>query len=351
MRSRLVVWVWIWLGWTALALFFATSLWLNYIARGQPANFRASLLVSLSEWWIWALLTPVVVWLARRWPIQRPWSLRNLFLHGAAGAVLATVKVLLERVVRIWIFGVAPYFLPSNLALHFLVYWAIVLLTMAEAYHRRSRQRELQAAEVEARLNEARLQLLQAQLQPHFLFNALNTIAETVHEDPDAADRMIAALGDLLRATLDGEGQTVPLSEELSLAEKYLAIQQARFGERLRVEIDVPRAALAARVPRLLLQPLLENAIHHGLGSASNGGRIRVAASADGSTLRLEIHDNGQGFPVDGDAKFGVGLTNTRARLEAMYSGAARFEVDAERPRGARVRISLPFESGHSEIR
>jgi len=348
MRPRLVAWGWIWLGWTALALFFATSLWLNYLARGQPASFRASLLVSLSEWWIWALLTPVVVGLARRWPIARPHLPTRLLLHVAAGLALATVKVLLERVVRTWIFGVAPYLLPSNLALHFLVYWAIVVLTFAEAYHRKSRAREVQTAQIEARLTEARLQLLEAQLHPHFLFNALNTIAEIVHEDAETADRMIAALGDLLRATLEGDGTTVSLAEELALAEKYLAIQRARFGDRLRVEIDVPSGSLAARVPRLLLQPLLENAIHHGVNRASAGGHIHLAASTDADTLRIEIHDDGPGFDQEAAQGSGIGLANTRARLDAMYAGRAALDLQTPSGGGTSVRITMPLQSGES---
>ena len=344
MRRRLLVWGAIWLGWTALALFFGTSLWLNYIARGQPAHFVPSLLVALSEWWIWALLTPAVIWLTRRWPIARPRLARRVLLHLAAGIGAAALKVLLERIVRSWIFGAAPYLLPSSLALHFLVYWGIVALTMAEGYYRRSRARETQAAQIEARLHEARLQLLQAQLQPHFLFNALNTIAETVHEDPEAADRMIAALGDLLRATLDADSPTVPLAEDVDLARKFLAIQQARFGDRLAVEIAVSPDCLAARVPRLILQPLLENAVLHGAGRREGPARIRVAVDRDGQTLRVSVADNGPGLDTDAMPLDGIGLGNTRARLQAIYGSRAALAIASTRD-GTTVQLTIPIAS------
>src|SRR5688572_1352593 len=226
MRARLRLWAWIWAGWTALALFFAISLWLNYISQGRPARFGASLIVSLAEWWLWVPLTPVAMALSRRFPLEPGRRGRDAAIHLAAGAVLATVKVLGERVVRLWVFGVAPYLLPSSLALHFLVYWAIVGATRGFEYYRESQHRLLRASQTEARLNEARLQLLRAQLQPHFLFNALNTVAEMVHEDADRADRMIASLSELLRVSLDA-GDSVPLVEEMRIAGLYLDMQQA----------------------------------------------------------------------------------------------------------------------------
>lgn len=336
-----MLWGWIWLGWTALALFFAISLWLNYVTQGRPANFRASLVVSLSEWWIWALLTPVPVALARRWPLERPRLGRHVAFHTGAGAAVAVIKVLAERIVRIWIFGVAPYLLPSNLALHFLVYWAIVLLAMMTAFYHRNRARELQSAQTEARLHEMRLRLLSAQLQPHFLFNALSTIAESVHEDADKADRMIAGLGDLLRATLDSSDHKVSLDEELALAGKYLAIQQARFDDRLRIDIDVPADLGRWLVPRLLLQPLLENAVHHGVSARRGAGAIRVQARRVGAALELTVADDGAGLSRELGSD-GVGLSNTRARLDAVYQGQARLHLHSTADRGTAVIVTLP---------
>jgi signal transduction histidine kinase len=347
LRARLQTWLWIWLGWTALGVFFAISLWLNYVATGREARFGASLTVSLTEWWIWALLTPVPLLLAARFPLTGQRRGRAIAVHLAAAVLLALSKVLAERVIRLWIFGVAPYFLPSNLALHFLVYWAIVALAHGAAYYRRSREEALRAAEMEARANAARLEALDARLQPHFLYNALNTIAETVHEDPDKADRMIAGLADLLRASLDAGGPTTPLADELALVGRYLAIQQVRFDDRLRVEIDVPADLTGDEVPRLLLQPLVENAIHHGLRTRPEGGAIAIRARSVGDMLELVVEDDGDGpgttkATVDEADSGGIGLANTQARLDVLYRGRARIELAARPGGGAVTTVRLP---------
>lgn len=341
MRARLRLWAWIWAGWTALALFFAISLWLNYLAQGREASFRASLIVSLAEWWMWALLTPAVIVLARRFPLRRDHRARDVALHLVAGVVVATAKVMGERVARQWIFGVAPYLLPSSLALHVLVYWALVGATLAFEYYRESQARALRASQMEARLNEARLQLLQAQLQPHFLFNALNTIAEMVHEDADRADRMIAGLSELLRVSLD-PGDAVPLAEEVRIAQLYLDMQQARFDDRLQVSWHVPESCAATPVPRLLLQPLLENAVMHGLASARSGGRLEIDVRQTPHGLRITVSDDGAGLKTAAQGRGeGVGLTNTRARL-AAWSTAATLSLRPRAGGGTEACVTLP---------
>lgn len=343
MRARLRLWAWIWAGWTALAVFFATSLWLTYISQGRQANFGASLTVSLAEWWIWALLTPIVILLARRFPLQADHRRRDVAVHLVAGALLAAAKVIGERVVRLWIFGVLPYLLPSSLALHFLVYWALVGATRAFEYYRESQARALRASQIEARLTEARLQLLHAQLQPHFLFNALNTIAEMVHEDADRADRMITSLSELLRVSLDS-GDVVPLAEEVRIAALYLDMQQARFGDRLRVQWDVPDACLTKSVPRLLLQPLLENAVQHGLVAARSGGTLAVVVRDSSQGLRITVSDDGGGVDAAPPGRSGVGLSNTRARLSA-WSPAAMLELVPRPGGGTDACITLPEQT------
>ena len=337
------VWGAIGLAWTALAVLVGISLWLNYLALGREARFGASLIVSLAEWWLWALLTPIPVFLARRWPLTRPRLARHILLHLGAGFVVAGVKVLAERLVRIWIFGAAPYLLPSSLGLHWLVYFGIVALTIAADYYRNARARELDASRMDARLQEARLQVLAAQLQPHFLFNAFNTIAETIHEDPHRADRMIGALGDLLRATLDVGGHTAPLAREIGLADRYLAIQHERFGDRLTVSWDVEPGLEAWPVPRLLLQPLLENAIRHGVSARREAGRIRIRARRAGPALDLSVDDDGAGFDDGHDREArGIGLSNTRVRLAAMYGEAASLTMGRSDLGGASVRVVVP---------
>ena len=333
------VWLAVWGGWTALALFFAASTSLTYRSTGRPANWALTIKRSLSEWWLWALLTPLVVFLARAFPIARPRLARNLAVHALAGLVLAVLKLFADRAAFAMLTGFWTYLLASTLAMNFVIYGVLVAGAHGVEYYRRSRERE----QLEAQLAETRLQMLSMQLQPHFLFNTLNTIAEMIHEDPDTADGMIAGLSDLLRRTLElGSSQEITLAEELDLVSRYLAIQQARFGDRLRVRIDVPDEARGARVPALLLQPIVENAIRHGLAARLDAGRIDVEARATGASLVITVTDDGAGHATQNHGREGVGLGNTRARLDAMYGGRAALTLGKADERGARVTIEIP---------
>jgi two-component system LytT family sensor kinase len=343
MGRRVRNWVAVWCGWTALALFFAVSASLTYLSTGRDANWALSIRRSLLEWWLWALLTPIVVWLARRYPLDRrpPW--RHGLIHAAAGAALAIVKTAAERAMFAWLTGVWTYWLVSTLALQFFVYCAIVAAAHGVVYYERSRERDHLAA----RLADVRLQLLSMQLQPHFLFNTLNTIAELVHGDPDAADYMITGLSDLLRRTLElGPTQEIPLHAELDLLGLYLDIQKARFGDRLDVTIAVDADARVASVPVLLLQPLVENAIRHGLAERVSSGRIEIAARRNGARLVITVTDDGRGRATHVEsAHERVGLGNTRARLEALYGSQHRLELANAPERGARVSLEIPFRA------
>src|SRR5262245_35233524 len=198
-------------------------------------------------------------------------------------------KAQADQYVRKLLFGRAGYLLLSSLAANFLLYWAIVAIAHGLEYYRTGRDRELRASQLEARLAETRLQLLRMQLQPHFLFNTLNTISELVHEEPEIADRMIAGLSLLLRETLQsGDTPQVTLARELQLLESYVDIQRTRFGERLQVAVDAHPGALSAAVPSLLLQPIVENSIRHGL-ARTGSGRVEIRAHRDGSRLILQV--------------------------------------------------------------
>ena len=343
MRRFVRNWVAVWCGWTALALFFAVSASLTYLSTGRAANWALSIRRSLVEWWLWALLTPIVVWLARRYPLDRRWPWRHVLIHAAAGMALALVKAAVERAMFAWLTGVWTYWLVSTLALQFFVYLAIVAAAHSVVYYERSRERDHLAA----RLADVRLQLLSMQLQPHFLFNTLNTIAELVHGDPDAADYMITGLSDLLRRTLElGPTQEIPLDAELDLLNRYLDIQKVRFGDRLRVTIAVDDDARIASVPVLLLQPLVENAIRHGLAERVSSGRIDIAARRDGARLVVTVTDDGPGRATHvASAHERVGLGNTRARLEALYGVQHRLELTNAPERGARVSLEIPFRT------
>jgi two-component system, LytTR family, sensor kinase len=339
---QLRIWIAVTSGWTALALFFAISSSLTYLSTGRPANWTLSIERSLVEWWPWALLTPAVVWLARRYPFARRGWWRALLVHAVAGFVIAVIKTIGDRVAFAWLTGMWPYLLVSTIALQFSIYCAIVAAAHGVVYYEQSRERD----QLAARLADVRLQLLSMQLQPHFLFNTLNTIAELVHDDPDAADHMIAGLSDLLRKTLElGPAQEIPLDAEFELLGRYLEIQRARFGDRLRITIAADAEARGASVPVLLLQPLVENAIRHGLAEHVSAGRIDIDARRAGARLVITVTDDGPGLAAPmAAARERVGLGNTRARLEALYAADYRLDLTGAADRGARVSLDIPFK-------
>jgi signal transduction histidine kinase len=344
MRSRLV-WLSVWAGYTLLALFLAVTSSLTYVSMGNPARWSLSIGRALVEWWAWAALTPAILWLARRYPLrQRDWP-ASLAVHAAAAIVIGFFKLAADQQLLRLAVGVRGYLLLSGFAFNLLFYFAIVAAAHGVGYYRASRERELQASHLEARLAETRLQLLQMQLQPHFLFNTLNAISELVHEDPETADRMIGGLSELLRETLDaGSGPDVALAREVELLERYLAIQKVRFGDRLQVSIRVHEASRAARVPMLLLQPIVENSIRHGIGSRAHAGRIDIASRRDGDTLVVEVHDDGIGLPEEGTGlREGLGLANTRARLQEFFGPAHRLDVMNAEDGGVTVRLTMPY--------
>jgi two-component system LytT family sensor kinase len=227
-----------------------------------------------------------------------------------------------------------------------MTYWAFVAFVHALDYHRESQERELTTAQLQTQLAEAQLEALQRQLHPHFLFNTLNTISALMHRDVNAADEMLVQLSDLLRLTLDRIGtQQVPLKDEIDFLRKYLEIEQTRFGDRLEVHIDVDSEVLDAPVPNLILQPLVENAIRHGIGPRIGPGRVDVKARQVGGGLMLTVRDNGVGVPPAKLNAFhsGVGLSNTRSRLENLYGDRHRFEFQTPPGGGLLVTIVIPL--------
>ena len=330
-------WLAIFGGWTGLAVFYAVTTSLTYRSTGRPGNWSLTFRRSLSEWWLWALLTPAVAWLARRFPLHGRRRWRNAAVHIGFAVLLAFAKTMVDRATFAWLTGFRTYILLSTVALHFTIYFVIVAAAHGLEYYRRSRERE----QLEARLADTRLQLLNMQLQPHFLFNTLNTISELVHDDPEAADRMIAGLSELLRKTLDlGEAQDVTLDEELRVLDLYLDIQRIRFGDRLQVLLDVPGDARTARVPPLLLQPLVENSIRHGLAAKTSAGRIEIRARRAQRRLTIDIVDDGESIAAEHPK--GIGLSNVRARLEALYGDSFALELTPATERGTHVRIDIP---------
>ncbi|MGH7568598.1 MAG: sensor histidine kinase [Gemmatimonadales bacterium] len=340
--------------WTAVAILFALQVRFQSHATGgpPPEPWGRILVWQLSGWWSWAALTPPVcafaAWVLR---LRRPVYIVGIHLVAALAA--AVLCAALEGAVK-WSFHLhrVPHTLPGAVAEAVGQYWPFNVLVYAMVV---GLFYSIRAMRLETQLIQARLDVLTAQLQPHFLFNTLHAISALVLEDPRTANRMITRLSELLRHTFSrARGQQVTLEEELELLDHYVAIQEARFGDRLRVTFQVDPATATATVPTLLLQPLVENAIRYGGGGGggSGGGRwgegvteVQVAISRHDGRLRLEVRDNGPGFPPGVERSGGVGLANTRARLEQLYGAAYRFElVNGAPPRGGAVAtIDIPF--------
>ena len=235
----------------------------------------------------------------------------------------------------------------QNLDWTLMVYAAIVGLSYAVTYYRESQARAVKEAQLETNLAQARLRTLEAELHPHFLFNTLHAISSLVHTNPDGADRMISRLSDLLRLTFDRSGAPrVSLQEELEFLQKYLEIEQTRFHDRLSVQFDIDPETLDAEVPRLILQPLVENAIKHGVSPKPGAGLVQISSRHRDDTLWIEVSDNGVGLSANARARLrsGVGLSNTRDRLECLYGTAHRLEF-SDGVAGLAVRMQIPFRS------
>jgi len=357
-------------GWTLVAAIFAGHNYLSAAADGRPVTFLQAAWWSVAEWYTWALLTPLVVSIVRRTsPPERP-TARGLATLTVLGLAVAALQVALEYgadraavllsgdpdvTVRVWLSGGLrgaaldfTYLLPRKIGFSVVTFWALVIVVSAADYYRLYRDRELRAARLEGALAAAQLRALQAQLQPHFLFNTLNTIASLIPEDPVAAEEMVESLGELLCAALRDAGRDeVPLAQELELLDQYLRIQERRFQDRLRVRRAF-RAELAdALVPPLLLQPLVENAIRHGVASRPGGGTVTVRTDRSDDSLLLTVEDDGPGFgpQAAGSAPRGVGLANTRARLEQLYGPVAALETGNRPGGGAYVGVRLPLRT------
>ena len=316
-------------------------------------------ILNTAYWYVPALLTPTVFRLAhhlrdRGLPLPRVIGTHILFglcfslTHCASmvaihfGFYLASYEG--KAPVNWWLVFSQRVFL-QNLDWSLMVYSTIVGLSYALVYYRESQMRALKQAQLETRLVEARLRTLEAELHPHFLFNTLHAISSLVHTNPDAADRMISRLSDLLRITFDRTGSAgVSLQEELEFLQKYLEIEQTRFHDRLTVRFEIDPDTLDAEVPRLILQPLVENAIKHGVSPKPGDGLVQIRAQRHGDRLWMEVSDNGVGLTAGARAKLrsGVGLSNTRDRLDVMYGPAHRIEF-SDGSKGLAVRLEIPF--------
>jgi signal transduction histidine kinase len=337
--------------WTFLALLFTPETYLSNLRSPTPLTWGRAFFATLMLFQVWAVLTPLIFWLGRRFPFERYRLFRNLAVHLLLSGPIAVAHIGLLQIVNRLLFTWSRTYEPpvpvSTVlvtlgAANIMIYWGIVAASQAVNYFRKYQEREF-------RLAQAQLQALRMQLHPHFLFNTLNAIAELVHSDPKAADRCIVSVSELLRFSLESHRtQEVTLKEEIDFLEKYLEIQQTLMRERLRVRLNVEPEALDASVPNMLLQPLVENAIKHGISPRPEGGNIEVYARRLDGKLYVEIADDGLGMHEQPDGN-GVGLVNTRERLKHLYGHAHAFNVSSFPGRGVTIRISLPFREAESK--
>jgi two-component system LytT family sensor kinase len=348
-KQRWVKWPLGFLFWTLVGLSFAFQFYISSQKAGLDVTWSQAVSYALGDWYVFALLSIPVIWLARRFQFESGSRAPALVVHLVGGVAFSFTYIVLRAWVGHWQSSAtfADAFQPLLVKTwHFnlLVYWVIVSVSFAFDYYRKYRERELRAAELEKNLVQAKLQTLQMQLNPHFLFNSLHSISSLMHRDVEAADRMIARLGELLRAALAGsDTNEVPLREELDFIRRFLEIEQIRFGNRLSVNVDVAPDTLDALVPNLILQPLVENAIRHGIEPHAKPGRIELRAQRANGALTLDVSDNGGGLANGAQVTEGIGLSNTRARLRTLYGDAHTFELQQTPGSGLRVRLTIPI--------
>ena len=340
--------------WSLIGLAFAGQFYLSSSLLGRSITWGQAISYSLADWYVWALLSIPIAALARRFPPapESPW--RTAGIHLLAGLCFALLYVVIRTLVGVlhgWLIDEEATFLEvfrplfvKTFPFNLIIYGVIVSVSHALDYYRKYHERTVQTLELEKHLTEARLQSLLRQLKPHFLFNALNGIASLMYSDVAAAERMLVRLAELLRQTMSQTGAPLTaLKAEIAFLDCYLGIERIRFRERLAVHMDIEPSTLDAQVPSLILQPLVENAIRHGIEPQVRPGIITLASRRVGETLVLTVIDNGGGMPPGGFTREGIGIANSRARLAELYGRDQTFEMSNQPEGGLCVRLTFPF--------
>jgi signal transduction histidine kinase len=348
----------IWAVWTLIGIVFTLQYYFASFRSQRPIKFVDSLYVQMAWSYLWALATPLVLWLSAKIPIERHNWIRSSLIHLPLSILLSVAVTAVGHVI-LWLhwdwavgkpfsFERLTRFVVGNFSEGIGIYLLIALMGYAFDYYRRYREGEVRSLQLEAQLSQAQLQALKMQLHPHFLFNTLHSISALLNHHPEAARTMITRLGDFLRLTLENSGtQEVTLRKEMEFLRCYLEIERVRFQDRLMTRMDVSPPALDAIVPNLILQPIVENAIRHGIAPRSTPGLIEILAEPQNGTLRIQIRDNGPGLPADRTSEKiftkGLGLANTERRLDRLYGAAHRFDLSNDPEGGLIVTLEIPF--------
>jgi two-component system, LytTR family, sensor kinase len=357
-------WILILCAWTIVGLLFAVRRIVVMKAQGSHASWMIVGGVELFYWYVWAACTPLVISLAKRFPLTGPRFVPHIAIHTITslmmGPLASVIEYFLSRGLLLSVFRITdpsalrllPAFTLSVLSMSFtgvLAYWLVVGLYQSIHFYQAAMERQTRAAQLESQLSQAELENLKSQLHPHFLFNSLHTIGILMQENVDAASHLLACLGDLLRMALERRENEITLQSELEFVSKYLEIELTRFHDRLKVYIDVPPDLLGVYVPSLALQPLVENAIKHGISVDSAAGRLDIAAQRHNGRVRLCISDDGPGPAPGSRLRFGVGLTNVQSRLKQLYGDESSLELTAGDGRGCEAIITIPLRRSHED--
>lgn len=350
-------------GWTLIGLFFSTQIYLMFnVGEGRQLSWLRAIVSTVPDWYEWALLSMLIAPITRRIRLDRSNWQRAFIIHFGLSLVFAGTHVLLAHTVTHlfgWGWGEKGAWLDKlkiNFFWYFywdvVTYWAIVCFCYAVNYYRSFEERKVALLDLEAQLAQAQLQALKMQLHPHFLFNTLNSISVLMNKDVPLAKKMIARLGEFLRLTLRNSGaQEVLLQEELDFLKCYLDIEKVRFQDRLTVNMEIDPSTVDLSVPNLILQPIIENAIRHGIGRRAEPGHIDIRATRENGTLQLQVQDDGPGITQNALQR-GVGLSNTQARLERLYGPSHRFDISNAPQGGLIVTLEIPVHrSGENDAK
>lgn len=362
LRKSVTKWLLIFGGWTFAAVFLASHQSLQNYFSDNSVSFFSILRWQLASSYGWLALTPLILWLTKKFSPEGQMFHRNLSILISTGMFVILLQLAVNALILPPL-GFPPYrkfetyldayrfMFLTNFPWSLLIYFTVLGTIFVTRYYRKFRERELRTAQLESNLARARLQVLKMQLHPHFLFNTHNAISELIHKDPDAAEKILTNLSDLLRISLEKlDVEEVPLEQELEFLKKYVEIEQTRFQDRLQFKMNIAPVTLDAVVPNMLLQPLIENAVKHGITPLKRGGTIKLESMKKNGHLLLKISDDGIGAGNAKNLIKGIGLANTKARLIHLYKNNQSMEIESNKGQGLSVKLKIPFKTEKPKI-